>query len=160
MFGHSAFSKRFLGADHSEEGGGQGGEGTLPSGPQDTHIQGGLGAFPLKNILKFGCSKVPFGAVWGDLKRQSCISFAQLYLPSPTLFTIRQRDLFSVCCQFCILVLLFNSNSSSFTSNLCGFPNGVFIRICLTRRGSSPLTRTFTCKRVFLEKIMCVWMVS
>ena len=70
------------------------------------------------------------------------------------------RIILSVCCQFCILVLLFNSNSSSFTSNLCGFPNGVFIRIRLTRRGSSPLTRTFTSKRVFLGKIMCVWMVS
>jgi len=27
----SAFSKRFAGAGHSEEGGGQGGKGTLPS---------------------------------------------------------------------------------------------------------------------------------
>ena len=49
----------------------------------------------------------------------------------------------------CSLGSLFNSNSSSFTSNLCGFPNGVFIRTRPTRRGSSPLTRTFTCKRVF-----------
>ena len=49
------------------------------------------------------------------------------------------------------------SNSSSFTSNLCGFPNGVFIRNRLTRRDSSPLTRTFTSKRVSLgEKYVCV----
>ena len=54
-------------------------------------------------------------------------------------------------------LLLFNSNSSSFTSNLCGFPNGVFIRIRLTRRDSSPQTRTFTSKRVFFgEKYVCV----
>jgi len=43
---------------------------------------GGLGAFPLRNFLKIGSSKVPFGAVMGDLKRQNCILFAQLYLPS------------------------------------------------------------------------------
>ena len=55
------------------------------------------------------------------------------------------------------MFLLFNSNSSSFTSNLCGFPNGVFIRTRLTRRDSSPLTRTFTSKRVFFgEKYVCV----
>ena len=30
-YARPAFSKRFLGAGHSEEGGGQGGEGTLPS---------------------------------------------------------------------------------------------------------------------------------
>ena len=54
-------------------------------------------------------------------------------------------------------LLLFNSNISSFTSNLCGFPNGVFIRNRLTRRDSSPQTRTFTSKRVFLgEKYVCV----
>ena len=56
-----------------------------------------------------------------------------------------------------VRVLLFNSNSSSFTSNLCGFPTGVFIRNRLTRRDSSPLTRTFTSKRVSLgEKYVCV----
>ena len=55
------------------------------------------------------------------------------------------------------LFFLFNSNSSSFTSNLCGFPNGVFIRNRLTRRDSSPQTRTFTSKRVFYgEKYVCV----
>ena len=42
---------------------------------------GGLRAFPLRNFLKFGCSKVPFGGVWEDLKRQNCTPFAQLYLP-------------------------------------------------------------------------------
>ena len=53
--------------------------------------------------------------------------------------------------------LLFNSNSSTFTSNLCGFANGVFIRIRLARRGSSPLSRTFTSKRVSLrENYVCV----
>ena len=26
----------------------------------------GVGAFPLRNFLKIGCSKVPFGAVWED----------------------------------------------------------------------------------------------
>ena len=62
--------------------------------------------------------------------------------------------------QWSFVILLFNSNSISFTSNLCGLSNGVFIRIRLTRRGSSPLSRTFTSKRVSLGKIMCVWMVS
>ena len=41
-------------------------------------VENYMGAFPLRNFLKFGCSKVPFGAVRGDLKRQNCISFAQL----------------------------------------------------------------------------------
>ena len=41
--------------------------------------------------------------------------------------------------EWCRIPLLFNSNSSSFTSNLCGFPNGVFIRNRLTRMDSSPL---------------------
>ena len=55
------------------------------------------------------------------------------------------------------MFLLCNSNSSSFTSNLCGFLNGVFIRNRLGRRGSSPLTGTFTSKRVFFgEKYVCV----
>ena len=55
------------------------------------------------------------------------------------------------------LGLLFISNSSSFTTNLCGFLNGVFIRMCLTRRGSSPLTRLFTSKRISLgENCVCV----
>ena len=54
-----------------------------------------------------------------------------------------------------------NSNSSSFTSNLCGFPNGVFIRIRLTRRGSSPLTKTFTSQQVFCGKLgVCGWSVE
>ena len=48
--------------------------------------------------------------------------------------------------------------SSSFTSNLCGFPNGVFIRIRLTRRGSSPLTKTFTSQQVFWGGLcVCGW---
>ena len=73
----AAFSKRFVGGGHSEEGGGQGCEGTLRA-----LLGGGLGAFPLRNFLKCGYSKVPFGAAWGDLKRQNVILFAQLYLPS------------------------------------------------------------------------------
>lgn len=58
--------------------------------------------------------------------------------------------------------LLFNSNISSFTSNLCGFPNGVFIRNRLTRRDSSPQTRTFTSKWVFFggEISVCEWGVE
>ena len=43
---------------------------------------------------------------------------------------------------------LFNSNGTSFTSKLCGFLNGVHNRILLTRRGSSPLTKTFTSQQV------------
>ena len=43
---------------------------------------GGSRDIPLRNFLKIGCSKVPFDAVRRDLKRQNCISFAQLYLPS------------------------------------------------------------------------------
>ena len=78
----SAFSKRFVGAGHSEEGGGPGGEGTLPIARRAYTFRGGLGAFPLRNFLKFGCSKVPFAAVWEDLKCHICIPFAQLYLPS------------------------------------------------------------------------------
>ena len=53
--------------------------------------------------------------------------------------------------------LSYNSNISSFTSNVCGFPNGVFIRNRLTRRDSSPQTRTLTSKWVFFkEKYVCV----
>ena len=59
--------------------------------------------------------------------------------------------------QWSFVILLFNSYSCSFTSNLCGLPNSVFIRIRLTRRGSSPLTRTFTSERVSLgENYVCV----
>ena len=36
-------------------------------------LLGALGAFPLRNFLKFGYSELPFGAVWGDLKPQICI---------------------------------------------------------------------------------------
>ena len=79
---YPAFSKRFVGAGHSEEGGSQGGEGTLPSACKACTFRGVCGHSPSEIFLKFGCSKVPFGAVWGDLKRQNCISFAQLYLPS------------------------------------------------------------------------------
>ena len=86
----TAFSKRFVGAGHSEEGGSQGGEGTLLRARRARTFKGGLGAFPLRNFLKFGYSKVPFGAVWGDLKRQNYISFAQLYLPS---FSIKGPNL-------------------------------------------------------------------
>ena len=48
---------------------------------------------------------------------------------------------------------LFKSNGSSFTSNLCGFLNGVDKRILLTREGSSPLTKTFISQ---LGEILCV----
>ena len=51
-----AFSKRFVGAGHSEEGGGQGGEGTLPSARRARTFRGGLGVFHLRNCWKFGCS--------------------------------------------------------------------------------------------------------
>ena len=33
---------------------------------------GGLGAFPPRKFLKFGCAKVPSGEIWGDLKGQIC----------------------------------------------------------------------------------------
>ena len=78
----SAFSKRFVGAGHSEEGGGQGGEGTLPSACRACTFRGGLGEFPLRNFVEIWMLK---GAIWcslGDLKRQNCISFAHHYLPS------------------------------------------------------------------------------
>ena len=46
---------------------------------------------------------------------------------------------------------LFKSSGSSFTTNLCGFLNGVDKRILLTRKGSSPLTKTFT------SQLQVVW---
>ena len=52
---------------------------------------------------------------------------------------------------------LFKSNGSSFTSNLCGFLNGVDKRILLTREGSSPLTKRFTSLQVVWGKFcVCV----
>ena len=74
----------------------------------------------------------------------------------PQHLSLNEQPLLGCVCKSHV-DLLFNSNSSSFTSNLCGFPNGVFIRNRLTRRDSSPLTRTFTSKRVSLgEKYVCV----
>ena len=78
----AAFSKRFVGAGHSKEGGGPGGDGTLPSARRARIFRGVWGHSPSEIFLKFGCSKVPFGAFWEDLKCQNCIPFAQLYLPS------------------------------------------------------------------------------
>ena len=72
----SAFSKRFVGAGHSENGGGQGAKGTLPSARR------GVWGYPPQKIFEIWMLK---GAIWcnlGDLKGQNCISFAQLYLPS------------------------------------------------------------------------------
>ena len=43
---HSAFSKRFVGAGHSEEGGGPGGEGTLPSARKARTFRGVWGHSP------------------------------------------------------------------------------------------------------------------
>ena len=78
----TAFSKRFVREGHSEEAGGQGGEGIPPSARRAHTFRGVWGHSLSEIFLKFGCSKVPFGAIWGGLKRQNCISFAQLYLPS------------------------------------------------------------------------------
>ena len=43
---NSAFSKRFVGAGHSEEGGGPGGEGTLPSARRACTFRGVRGHSP------------------------------------------------------------------------------------------------------------------
>ena len=43
-----AFSKRFVGAGHSEEGGGPGGEGTLPSARRARTFRGVWGHSPLE----------------------------------------------------------------------------------------------------------------
>ena len=59
----AAFSKRFVGAGHSEEGGGPGGEGTLPSAVGHAPLGGSGGILPQKFfeiwILK--------GAIWCSL---------------------------------------------------------------------------------------------
>ena len=65
-----AFSKRFVGAGHSENGG----VGREPVG--------GSGGIPPQKMFEIWMLK---GAIWwnlGDLKGQNCISLAQLYLPS------------------------------------------------------------------------------
>ena len=51
-----AFSKRFVGAGHSEEGGGPGGEGTLPSARR--------GGIPLEKFFEISMLK---GAIWCSL---------------------------------------------------------------------------------------------
>ena len=48
----SAFSKRFVGAGHSEEGGGQGGEGTLLREPVGRALLGGYGGIPPQKFFE------------------------------------------------------------------------------------------------------------
>ena len=56
-----------------------------------------------------------------------------------------------------IVGLLFNSNSSSFTRNLCGFPNGVFVRIRLTRRGSVSAMKVFNFTQSLFLLLTLLW---
>ena len=50
MLMYTAFSKRFVGAGHSEEGGGRGGEGTLPSARRARTLRGSGGIPPQKSF--------------------------------------------------------------------------------------------------------------
>ena len=93
----SAFSKRSVGAGHSEEGGSQGGEGTLPSAHRACTFRGVWAYSPSEIILKFGCSKVPFCAVWGNLKHQNnyCISLFSSFNVMRFATKIRKRTVLS-----------------------------------------------------------------
>ena len=86
----AAFSKRFVGAGHSEEGRGQGGEGTLPSAHRARPFRRS-GGIPAQNFFEIW---IPRGAIWDSLGGSEAsklnISFAQLYLPS---FSIKRPSL-------------------------------------------------------------------
>ena len=62
-FRHAAFSKRFVGAGHSEKGGGPGGEGTLPSARRACTF-GGSGGIPPQKFFEIWMLK---SAIWWSL---------------------------------------------------------------------------------------------
>ena len=95
LLNRTAFSKRSVGAGHSEQGGGQGGEGTLPSAHRACTFRGVWGHSSSEIFLKFGCSKVPFGAVWGNLKHQNCISHYSSFVVMRFATKVRKRTVLS-----------------------------------------------------------------
>ena len=77
----AAFSKRFVGAGHSEEGGGQGSEGILVSARRVRALRGS-GGISRQNIFEIWMLK---GAIWCSLGGSEA---SKLYFICLTLFTI------------------------------------------------------------------------
>ena len=77
----STFSKRFVGAGHSEEGAGQGGEGTLLRANRARTFRGVWGHSP-SEIFEIWILK---GAIWCSLGGSEA---SKLYLICTTLFTV------------------------------------------------------------------------